>query len=182
MLSDLFLEPISVTEIDYYLDKSDISVSDLILIHKHEKQERFVSVLMAWEISLKHINRDLKIKEKATGEAEYLISLFGHEEDYLKIYNPNEEYGSLIKFKKFLQGLGFGEELDAMQLEKLLKSKNTSDKIELHNILERVFFRRLPINAVDVLKRWLEKHSVAELLQKHSERPELTFLCIMGHR
>jgi len=50
ILSQLFLEPITVSEISYYIDSVGISADDLILLHNNHIKIRFSTILSSWRI------------------------------------------------------------------------------------------------------------------------------------
>lgn len=50
ILSQLFLEPITVSEISYYIDSVGISADDLILLHNNHVKIRFSTILSSWRI------------------------------------------------------------------------------------------------------------------------------------
>ena len=59
ILSQLFLEPITVSEISYYIDSVGISADDLILLHNNHVKIRFSTLLSSWRILMDQDKRKL---------------------------------------------------------------------------------------------------------------------------
>lgn len=49
LISNLFLEPVSVKDINNYIDSSDISVDELIQLHSNHNKIRFSTILNSWK-------------------------------------------------------------------------------------------------------------------------------------
>ena len=52
-LTQLFLEPITKSEIDYFVSKSNLTLENLIQLHKSHLTLRFSSILHGWKTLLK---------------------------------------------------------------------------------------------------------------------------------
>lgn len=59
ILSQLFLEPITISEITYYIDSVGISADDLILLHNNHINVRFSTLLSSWRILMDQDKRKL---------------------------------------------------------------------------------------------------------------------------
>jgi len=59
ILSQLFLEPITKSEIIYYIDSVGISTDDLILLHNNHVKIRFSTILSSWRILIDQDKRKL---------------------------------------------------------------------------------------------------------------------------
>jgi len=59
ILSQLFLEPITISEINYYIDSVGISADDLILLHNNHVKIRFSTLLSSWRILMDQDKRKL---------------------------------------------------------------------------------------------------------------------------